>query len=180
MVSDALRGQSAAGTTAVASPAARGGSWIGPALKVAVFLAVVVGSFLAWRFLTAGFSFPEEIAGQPRMGGEQAERLSRLVEDIGALAEADLEVALYGTGPLPAYSMYLAEFEDPDVIDLGALSDPGYVTELKSGHTACTAEPQGSSCSWLDGETTMIGVGAFGQTPEQLFPVARDIRSDLD
>jgi len=177
-VSDALRGQSATGTTAVPSPTAGGSSWIGPAIKAVVFLAVAVGAFLAWRFLFAGFPFPEEIAGQPRMEGEQAEELSRLVEDIGALAEADFDVALYGTGPVPAFMMYVAEFEDPAAIELQGRRDPNSVAELKSGSISCTAEPQGSSCSWLEGETTLIGVGAFGQTSE-LFPVARDVRSDL-
>jgi hypothetical protein len=180
MVSDALRGQSATGTSAVASPVAEGSSWIGPAIKVVLFLAVAVGGFLGWRFLTAGFPFPDEIAGQPRIEGEQTEEFSRLVEDIAALADAEVEVALYGEGPLPSYTMFVAEYEDPDVLDLGALADPAYVADLKSGNTACTADVQGSTCSWLEGEATLIGVGSFDQTPEQLLSVARGVRSGLD
>jgi hypothetical protein len=180
MVSDALRGQTATGTTTAASPTPERASWIGPALKVVVFLVFAVGGFLAWRFLTAGFPFPEVVAGQPRMEGEQAERLSRLVEDIGALANAEIDVALYGQGPLPAYTVYVAEFESPDVIDLGELSDPAYTASLKTGQIACRAEAQGTSCAWLDGETTIVGVGGFGLATEELLPVAREVRSGLD
>jgi hypothetical protein len=163
----------------VPSPTAGGSSWIGPAIKVVVFLAVAVGAFLAWRLLFAGFPFPEEIAGQPRMEGEQAEELSRLVEDIGALADADVKVALYGQGPMPTHMMYVAEFDDPEAIDMGAFVDPGYAAALKRGETACQVEAQGATCSWLDGETTLVGVGGFGLAPEDVSPVAEDVRADL-
>lgn len=144
-----------------------------------MFLAFAVGGFLAWRLLTGGFPFPEEIAGQPRVQGEQAEELSRLVEDIAALADAEVEVALYGPGPPPAYTMYVAEYEDPDLLELAALANPTYVADLKGGQTACMPDLQGSSCSWLDGDTTVIGVGAFDLTPEDFLSVARVVRADL-
>jgi hypothetical protein len=180
MVSDALRGRSASESTAVPTPGSEGPSWIGPAIKVVVFVAFAVGGFLAWRFLTAGFPFPDAIEGKARIEGEQAEEFSRLVEDIAALADAEVDVALYGEGPLPAYMMFVAEYEDPGVLDLGALADPAYVADLKSGKTACTVDVQGATCSWLEGEATLIGVGSFDKTPEQLLPVARGVRSGLD
>jgi hypothetical protein len=180
MVSDALRGQTATGTTAVASPTPDAASWIGPALKAVVFLLFAVGGFFAWRFFFGGFSFPEEVAGQPRMEGEQAERLVRVVEDIGALTDAEVEVALYGRGPMPTYMMYVAEFDGPAVTDMGAFVDPQNAAALKRGEIACQDETQGESCSWLDGETRLVGVGGFGFTPQDVSPIAEDVRADLD
>jgi len=105
-----------------------------------VFLVFAVAGFFAWRFFFGGFSFPDEINGQPRLDGEQAERLSRLIEDIGAMADAEMEVAVYGQGPLPTYAMYVAEFDDPAMIDLAGFVELRRKGALKRGETVCQDE----------------------------------------
>jgi hypothetical protein len=179
-VSDALRGPAASPppvSSAAAGPAGRS-SWVGPAIKVGVFLVVAVAGFFAWRIFFGGFSFPDEINRQPRMDGEAADRVSDFLSGIGSLAGADIEVAVYGEGPFPAYVMARTEFEDAATVDLLIQTAPGF-GQLSGGGLACAPDVQGSSCSWLDGDRVVMTVGGFAETPEALRPIAEDVREDL-
>jgi hypothetical protein len=145
---------------------------------VGVFLVFAVAGFFAWRFFFGGFSFPEEINGQLRMDGEAADRVSDFVSGIGSLAGAEIEVAVYGDGPFPAYVMARTEFDDAATVDLLVQTDPAG-GQLSGGGMACAPDVNGSSCSWLDGDRVIMTVGGFAETPEALRPIAEDVREDL-
>jgi hypothetical protein len=153
-------------------------SWVGTAVKIGVVLVVAVAGFFAWRFFFGGFSFPEEINGQPRMEGEPAERLSDFMSGIGSLAGASIETAVYGQGPMPAYIMGRTEFEDAATLDLVVRSAP-QLGGLRGGGLMCAPDAQGSSCVWLDGDTVILTLGGFVETPEALRPIAEDVRAEL-
>ena len=154
-----------------------GPAWVGTAIKVGVLVVFAVAGFFAWRFFFGGFSFPDEINGQPRLEGEPAERISDLMEGVGSLAGAEFEIAVYGGGP-PAYVMARMEFEDAATVDLLIASAPGF-GELRGGGMMCSPDAQGSTCAWLDGDRVILTVGGFAETPEALRPIAEDVREDL-
>jgi hypothetical protein len=153
-------------------------SWVGTAVKAGVILVLAVAGFFAWRFFFGGFSFPEEINGHPRMEGEPAERLSEFMSGIGSLAGASIETAVYGQGPMPAYIMARTEFEDAAMLDLVVQSAP-QLGGLRGGGLMCAPDAQGSSCVWLDGDTVILTLGGFVETPEALRPIAEDVRAEL-
>jgi hypothetical protein len=176
-ISDALRGSAASPSPSVTTSSSTP-SWVGPAIKFGVFLVFAVAGFLAWRFFFGGFSFPEEINGQPRMDGQSAERLSDFMGEVGTLAGAEIETAMYGQGPMPSYVMVWARFEEGGALDLFAQASPE-LASLQGGGMACTPDAQGSSCSWFDGDQVLLTVGGFTETPEALRPIAEDVRDDL-
>jgi hypothetical protein len=176
-ISDALRGSAASPSSSVTTSSSAP-SWVGPAIKFGVFLVFAVAGFLAWRFFFGGFSFPEEINGQPRMEGETAERLSDFMGEVGSLAGAEIEVAMYGEGPMPVYAMGRMEFEDAATIDLLAATAPQY-GRLRTGGVVCAPNAQGAFCGWLDGDRVVFSLGGPAQTPEALRPIAEEVRADL-
>jgi hypothetical protein len=155
-----------------------GPAWVGTAIKVGVFLVFAVAGFFAWRFFFGGFSFPEEVNGHPRMEGEAADRVSDFLSGIGSLAGAEIEVAVYGQGPAPAYLIARTEFEDAATLDFVVQTSPE-LAELRGGGLMCAPDAQGSSCSWLDGDRTVFALGGFAETPEALRPIAEDVRDEL-
>jgi hypothetical protein len=177
-ITEALRGPSATGTSSVPSEGPTGTSWIPAVVKVVVFLALAAGGFVGWRLLVADFAFPEEIAGQPQIEGERAERVSEFMEGLSSVAAADIELAVYGRGS-PTYMMARTEFEDADALDFLIQNAPGF-EQLRGGGLMCGPEVQGSSCSWLEGDRVVLTVGGFVDTPEALRPIAEDVRADLD
>jgi hypothetical protein len=178
-LTDALRGPSATGTTTVPSVEPSESSWMGTAIKVAVFLAFAVGGFLAWRLLFGGFPFPEEIAGQPRIENDTTEEATELISSFTRSFGAELEMAVYGDeATAPSYVLYVVTLQEGGGLDQ-AVAVPGHpLGELMSGRMTCAADPQGSSCTWLEGEDELIGVAGYGLSPEEVRPVAREVRAE--
>jgi hypothetical protein len=176
-VSDALRGPSATGTTSV-PPVSTGRSWVGSVVKVVVFLAFAVGAFLAWRHFFAGFSFPDGVAGQPRVETDATDEATELISGLTRSLGAELEMAFYGDGasPQPSYVVYVITLPEDSPL-VAVPGDP--LGELMSGDMACTPNVQGSNCTWLEGEDRVVGVAGYGLAPEEVRPVAREVRADL-
>jgi hypothetical protein len=179
-ITEALRGPSATGTSSVPSEAPTGTSRIPAVVKVVVTLTLAVGGFVGWRLLFGGLPFPEEVAGQPRIENETTEQATELMSSISGLLGAELEVAYYGdTATAPAYVVYVMTLPEGSALDEAITVSGGPLAELESGGMTCVPDVQGSSCTWLQAEGELVGVGGFGLTPEDLRPVARDVRADI-
>jgi hypothetical protein len=158
----------------VGAPAGR--SWGRLLAAAVVFVAGVAGGWwLVDRLFFGGFPFPDEVAGQERVDSEVARDAADVIASIGEILDVDMEMAFYGTDLRPAYVM--VAFELPDA---GAVTQVPPFGGASAGDFSfqCGPDAQGAACLWEEGGT-VVGIGGIGQTPEQLEPVARRVRTDL-
>jgi hypothetical protein len=166
--------------TAPPVPAGRtpsGGEWTGWVVKVVVFLLAFVGGWwLVNHLFFSGFPFPDEVAGHERVENEDARDAAEALASIAQILNVEIEMAFYGNGATPAYTMF--SFTLPDEPTLAEAQPfaaaPGNVP------FQCAEEAQGASCVWGYDEETVVGIGGFGLAIEQVEPVARQVMSDLE
>jgi hypothetical protein len=150
--------------------------WTRWVIKGVLFL---VGFAAGWwavdHFFFSGFPFPDEIAGQPRAESDATRDAAEAFSEIAEIFNVEMEMALYGSEIQPTYIMFA--FEVPEELPLGGA--PG-LSQTGTGEIPfqCAPDSTGAACVWgLDG--SMVGLGAFGQTVEQLDPVARQVQAEL-
>ena len=139
----------------------------------------VVGFAAGWWlvshvFFTA-FPFPDQIAGQPRVESEEAEQAAEALASIAAILDVEMEMAIYGSELQPAYVMMA--FEVPES---GPLTQVPAFGQTPAGDFSfrCGPDAQGAACLW-ERDGMVVGIGGIGHTPEELEPVARQVRAEL-
>ncbi|HEX2026328.1 MAG TPA: zinc ribbon domain-containing protein [Actinomycetota bacterium] len=155
-----------------ATSAAR--SWPRLVLTGLLFAAGFAGGWwLVDRLFFSGFPFPDQVDGQPRIETDLTNEASEVLTSIGELFNVEMEMAFYGTDTAPAYMMFAFELPDgaplPMPAQVGAGGDVGF---------QCQPDDSGSACVWSSGET-VVGLGAFGRSVEELEPVARQVQAEL-
>jgi hypothetical protein len=151
---------------------------VGTVVKVVVLIAFAAGGFLAWRLFFAGFPFPDEVAGHPRIETEATDEATELISELTRSLGADLEMAFYGdeASPQPSYVVYMMTLPEDSPL-VAVPGDP--LGELMSGGMACAPSVQGSNCNWLDDEDRVVGVAGYGLPPEDVEVAAREVRAEL-
>lgn len=125
------------------------------------------------HFFFSGFPFPDQVAGQPRVESQAAEQVADALSQMGQALDVEMEFAFYGSEIDPAYVMFA--FEVPDAGSLGGV--PGLTGSDGSIPFQCSPDFQGSACIW-EHEGMAVGLGGPG-TPDQIEPVARQVRAEL-
>jgi hypothetical protein len=138
-------------------------------------LLFVVGFAGGWwvvnQLFFDGFPFPDQVAGQPRVESREAEEATEALSALGGLLDVEMEFAFYGPEVQPAYVMFA--FELPERL----LPLDVQPTSRGSIPFQCRTDVQGSGCIW-EVEGMIVGLGGSG-TPEELEPVARRVRAEL-
>jgi hypothetical protein len=154
------------------TPSDRVTAWVVKGLVVV--LAAGLG-LVGYRWLTRGFSFPDQIAGLERTDAEESVEAAEAIASIAQILGVEMEAAFYGDELQPTYVMFA--FEKPEdsrltgVQPFGGLPGTGIPFQ-------CGPDAQGAGCVW-EHDGRVVGIGGIGQTVEQLEPVARAVRAEL-
>jgi len=129
-----------------------------------VVVAVLVAAGVAGQFTKSHFSFPEQIAGTPRMHDSNAQSFESMVDQWGKDSEnLPLKGAAYGSGSQPDFVVAAAEGEVKNSVDdieqvvyetiTGETFDPSAVT-VSGTHDGleyrCADGGNVSICAWRD------------------------------
>lgn len=148
----------------------------------------VVGGYFGYRWLFTGFPFPDQIAGVERLDSDQTESLEDMLRSFADMLDAKFQLAVYGSVLAPDYVMYAFEVPDPEsmqelLTDLGVDTGgvPSGAVEAVLENLPFTCQPLsptgGAQCFWSD-DRLIVGLQDFQGTPEELDPIARQVRAD--
>jgi hypothetical protein len=149
---------------------------LGWVVRGLVFVVAAVGGYFGYQWLFGGFPFPDEVGGYERVESDDVEGAAEAVASIAEILEVEMEIALYGSEIQPAYVMFV--FEVPEEGALAGVQPFGGPASGEIGFQ-CGPDAQGAGCVW-EQEGQLVGLGAIGQTVEQLEPVARQVKAELD
>ena len=146
-------------------------------LRIALVVAVAVGGFLAWRFLTAS-PFPGSFRAFERLDSASATEFEDAVTEVGDLLGMEMHGAMYGHGSELAIMAIVSDRDiAPDQLGSRFVEAPAprprdvIEVERDGALFVCfpaDAEVPGAACTWADDETVGVVYGRFMKVRQQL------------
>jgi hypothetical protein len=151
---------------------------VGIAKRLALVMALWIGGSWIWSAISAGFPFPEQVAGEERVESALVDSSVGVVQEMIDATGLNLEVsyAFYGSDTEPNYMLFVAQSDDENVQQLLETQPTGVA--LRASSVECTRDMTGSICLWLR-EKALVGLYGWGQAAGVLQVAAEYARADM-